>query len=79
MAKVGQAFFDAQGGFHRTPDDATQADIARLLGKIGEGDSLAPGIARLIMDNRAHIERIFAEHDLMQKTMPRERGLQVVK
>ncbi len=79
MAKIGQAFFDNSGGFHRSPADATQADIARLLGKIGDGHSLTPGIAKLILDKRADLELIFREHDAMNKALPQEGRLQVVK
>ena len=65
MASMGMAYFDSRGQFHRTPDAATESDLAGLLGKIGEGDSLAPGIAHLLLERRAEIERIFAEHDRM--------------
>lgn len=68
MAKTGTCFFDVKGVAHRNPEDATKADIAALLGKVGGGDSLAPGIATIIMEKRRDIERIFREHDDMMNT-----------
>lgn len=65
MAKSGKGFFDRKGQFFRSPEEATASDLAALLGKIGDGDSLAPGIANILLDKRADIERIYAEHDLM--------------
>lgn len=65
MAKTGTCYFDAKGGIHRCADDATKSDLAAILGKVGEGDSLAPGIAARLLEKRADIERIFAEHDAM--------------
>ncbi len=41
------------------------SDLSALLGRVGEGDSLAPGIAKIILDRRADIEDIFREHDNM--------------
>lgn len=63
MAKAGTCYFDGKGGVHKTPEDATKADIAAILGKVGEGDSLAPGIATIIMEKRSEIERVLREHD----------------
>lgn len=69
MAKSGTCYFDAKGGVHKTPDEATKADIAAILGKVGEGDSLAPGIATIILDKRAEIERVFREHDALNRPL----------
>ncbi|MEL7444909.1 MAG: hypothetical protein AAGK02_03750 [Pseudomonadota bacterium] len=65
MAKKGTGFFDNKGHFHRNAREATEADIAALLGQIGDGESLAPGIAHMLLERRADIERLFAEHDEM--------------
>ncbi|MBX7492806.1 hypothetical protein K3163_06260 [Qipengyuania sp. 1NDW9] len=65
MAHRGTGFFDGRGNYHKTPEDATISDLAGILGKIGEGDSLAPGIAQMLLDRRSEIERLFAEHDVM--------------
>ena len=65
MAHRGTGFFDTRGNYHKTPEDATIADLAATLGKIGEGDSLAPGIAQMLLTKRTEIERLFAEHDTM--------------
>lgn len=65
MAHEGTGYFDDRGNFYKTPEAATLSDLERLLGKIGDGDSLAPGIAHLLLERRAEIERIFAEYDVM--------------
>jgi len=67
MAKASQAFFDNKGTFHKTPEEATTSDIAALLGKIGDGESLAPGIANMLLEKRTDLEAIFADHDGMMK------------
>jgi len=65
MAKKGTGFFDKKGQFFRNPKDATASDLAALLGQIGEGESLAPGIAHLLLEKRLQLEELFAEHDAM--------------
>ncbi|MEL6878722.1 MAG: hypothetical protein AAGL68_11590 [Pseudomonadota bacterium] len=65
MAKQGTGFFDSKGQYYRSPEEATVSDIAALLGQIGDGESLAPGIANTLLSRRADIERLFAEHDAM--------------
>ncbi|MDC8753078.1 hypothetical protein OIK40_00290 [Erythrobacter sp. sf7] len=65
MAHTGTGFFDRKGNFFKTARDATVSDIAGLLGQIGEGESLAPGIAYMLLERRGEIERLFAEHDRM--------------
>ncbi|MFO1256609.1 MAG: hypothetical protein U1E37_13235 [Sphingomonadaceae bacterium] len=63
MAHRGISFFDSRGHFYKTPEEATLSDLAALLGRIGDGESLAPGIASRLLERRADLERIFAEHD----------------
>ena len=65
MARKGTGFFDARGHFFKSPEEATVSDLASILGKIGDGGSLAPGIACTLLDRRGEIERLFAEHDAM--------------
>ncbi|MEM7689588.1 MAG: hypothetical protein AAF291_11250 [Pseudomonadota bacterium] len=65
MAKSGRGYFDRKGQFFKTPREATVSDLAALLGQIGEGESLAPGIAHTLLERRADIEALFAEHDDM--------------
>ncbi len=67
MAHKGIGFFDSRGHMFKTPEEATLSDLAQLLGRIGEGDSLAPGIATLLLERRGEIERIFAEHDELKR------------
>ncbi|MDC0887034.1 hypothetical protein OAS19_04515, partial [Altererythrobacter sp.] len=50
----------------KTPEEATLSDLSSILGRIGEGDSLAPGISVMLLEKRAEIEAIFAEHDDMK-------------
>ena len=65
MANRGTGYFDRKGQFFKTADAATESDLAALLGQIGEGESLAPGIAHTLIERREEIERLFAEHDAM--------------
>jgi hypothetical protein len=65
MANRGVGFFDSKGQYFKTAQEATMSDIAALLGRMGEGDSLAPGIAKILFDKRREIEHIFRDHDDM--------------
>lgn len=65
MAQEGTVYFDRKGHFFRTAMDATISDLAAVLGQIGEGESLAPGLARKMLARRVEIEELFAEHDTM--------------
>lgn len=66
MAHMGIGFFDSRKHFYKSPEEATQSDLAALLGRIGDGDSLAPGIATRLLEKREELERIFAEHDQLK-------------
>ncbi len=65
MAKKGTGYFDRKGHFFKTGREATESDLAALLGQIGDGESLAPGIAHMLLERRQDVERLFAEHDVM--------------
>jgi hypothetical protein len=65
MARKGIGFFDSKGHFFKSPDEATMSDISSLLGKVGDGESLAPGIAHILLRRRDDLEKLFAEHDAM--------------
>lgn len=65
MAHRGTGFFDSRGHYYKSPEEATVSDLASILGKIGDGESLAPGIAHMLLDRRVDIERLFEEHDAM--------------
>ena len=65
VAKKGTGYFDRKGHFFKSAQAATESDLAALMGQIGEGESLAPGIAHMLLERRAEIERLFAEHDAM--------------
>lgn len=68
MARKGTGFFDRKGHFFKTAREATASDLAGLLGQIGDGESLAPGIAQMLLEKRSEIERLFAEHDAMTES-----------
>jgi hypothetical protein len=65
MAQRGTGFFDRRGRFFKSAGEATESDLANLLGQIGEGESLAPGIAHVVLERRPEIEQLFADHDAM--------------
>lgn len=65
MARKTQSYEDSKGNLYRRPEDATKADLAALLGKVGDGESLAPGIAATLLAKREEIEKVFREHDHM--------------
>ena len=65
VAQKGTGYFDRKGHFFKSAAAATESDLAALLGQIGDGESLAPGIAHMLLERRAEIERLFAEHDAM--------------
>jgi len=65
MAKKGTGYFDRKGNFFKSARSATESDLAALLGQIGDGESLAPGIAHMLLERRSDIEALFAEHDEM--------------
>lgn len=65
MAHTGTGYFDAKGQYFDSPERASVSDLATLLGRLGDGESLAEGIAHLILERRAEIMAIFAEHEAM--------------
>lgn len=65
MAKVSRSFEDNKGCFHKSPEAATMADLAALIGRAGDDGGMAAGLARLILERRTEIEAAFADHDAM--------------
>lgn len=65
MATECIAYRDSKGGLHSTPQKATLADLADVLGRVGEEGGMTSGVAKLLFDKREDIERVFAEHDKM--------------
>ncbi len=65
MAVRGFGYFDGKGVFFKHPEEATISDLAGVLGRVGEGDSLASGIAKILLEKRREVEHIFADHDAM--------------
>lgn len=72
MASECTAYRDSKGGLHSSPEKATLEDLAGVLGRVGDEGGMTAGVARMIFDKRAEIERVFAEHDAMIKpnTLP---------
>jgi hypothetical protein len=71
------AYRDDKGGLHSAPEKATLADLAGVLGRVGEEGGMTAGVAKLLFDEREELERVFAEHDRMvdaADTAPGEGG-----
>ena len=69
MASECKAYRDSKGGLHNSPEKATLEDLAGVLGRVGDEGGMTAGVARMIFDNRAEIERVFAEHDSIVATV----------
>lgn len=65
MATECTAYRDGKGSLHPTPERATLADLASVLGRVGEEGGMTAGVAKLILEKREEIEQVFAEHDIM--------------
>ncbi|CDO37936.1 MULTISPECIES: hypothetical protein [Novosphingobium] len=63
MALECVAYRDSKGGLHASLEKATLEDLAAVLGRVGDEGGMTAGVAKLIFDKRADIERVFAEHD----------------
>ena len=74
MAHTGTGYFDSKGHYFKSPDEATISDLSMILGRVGEGDSLAPGIAHILLERRVEIERIFKDHDSMVQIEAAKQG-----
>ncbi|KHK89332.1 hypothetical protein [Novosphingobium malaysiense] len=70
MASQCIAFRDSKGVLHATLEKATLEDLAGVLGRVGEEGGMTAGVAKLILEKRAEIERIFAEHDDLVRPTP---------
>lgn len=67
MVKVVTAYEDGSGVLHSTPEGATLAELTKVLGRIGAESGLTSGLAKVILDKRNEIERIFLDLDTMTK------------
>jgi hypothetical protein len=65
MAVECVAYRDSKGALHSSLEKATLEDLANVLGRVGEEGGMTSGVARMIFDKRAEIERVFAEHDAL--------------
>lgn len=66
MAKSIEAYRDERGNLHDSPTGAIIADIAAALGRVGDEGGLTNGVAKLILEKRAEIERAFADLDELE-------------
>lgn len=65
MATECVAYRDSKGGLHASAEKATLEDLAAVLGRVGDEGGMTAGVAKLIYDKRAEIERVFLEHDAL--------------
>ncbi len=70
MAISIEAYRDDRGHVHDTPEDAITADIAAALGRVGDEGGLTNGVASLILQKRAVIEKAFADYDKLLQQRP---------
>lgn len=65
MAKVVEAYMDERGHLHASASNAIIADIAAVLGRIGDEGGLTAGLAKLVIEKRAELEKAFADYDAL--------------
>lgn len=70
MATECIAYRDGRGELYATAERATLADLASVLGRVGEDGGMTNGVAKLIFERRKDIERVFAEHDAIKSNAP---------
>jgi len=63
MASIIEAYKDGRGHLHLDPSSAIVADIAAVLGRVGDEGGLTQGVARWILEKRSEIEAAFADLD----------------
>lgn len=63
MARIITAFADNNSQIHTSAEQATLADLAAVLGRIGAESGITGGLAKLILEKRREIERVFADFD----------------
>lgn len=74
MATKCIAFRDMSGKHHADPTSATLADLAIALSDLGAASGMTTALARLVLNRRADIELIFAEHYAMTARAPTDQG-----
>lgn len=52
-------------GLHSSLEKARLEDLAAVLGRVGDKGVMTSGVARMIFDKRAEIDRVFAEYDAL--------------
>ncbi len=63
MARIIEAYVDDRGHLHTSASTAIVADIAAILGRVGDEVGLTSGVAALILEKREAIEKAFADFD----------------
>jgi len=66
MATVIEAYRDDKGHLHLDPASAVIADIAAVLGRVGDEGGLTQGVAKLILERRAEIQQAFSDYEQLQ-------------
>jgi hypothetical protein len=65
MARPAKSYQSNRGAFYTTPEEATAADIAAILGRVRGENGLAEGIAKVLIARRAEVMGCFAEYEAM--------------
>jgi hypothetical protein len=63
MGKAIEAYRDERGCLHESAINAVLSDLAAALGRVGDEGGLTQGVARLILEKRADIEKAFEDLD----------------
>ena len=74
MGKLALACVDNSGTFHNDPQDAAIADLSAVLGRVGAESGITNGLAKMILEKRADIEKVFADLDEMVSGFPVSRS-----
>jgi len=67
MATAVTAYRDSRGTLHLDLSSAIVADIAAVLGRVGDEGGLTQGVAKLILEKRSEIEAAFADLDRLER------------
>lgn len=59
-----QAWADSTGAMHSTKEAALTSELVRALGHVGNGEGMAPGIAKMLVEKRDQIMPLLAAFDV---------------
>ena len=69
MARTIEAYVDDRGHLHTSPSTAVVADIAAILGRVGDEGGMTSGVTALILEKREAIEQRRARARLLVVTV----------